>query len=171
MLKKTVTYTDYNDLEVTEDFYFNMTKVELVELDIEDDLQTNLVKIVKAEDAKQAYGFFKKILLMSYGIKAEDGKRFIKSPELSLAFDQSPAIVEIIFGMLEDPNAGAAFVEGIMPAKLLAEAKAAQEAAKVQDGSTPPKAASEMTREELLAAMQARNQEQIEATKSDSFGG
>lgn len=125
MIKKTITYEDYNGDEVTEDFYFNMTKLELAQADIEaGGLQDALEKINATEDAKTAFELFQKIVLMTYGVKSEDGRRFIKTPELTQAFQESPAMSELIFGFLLDPEDAAAFIEGTLPAKMVAEAKA-----------------------------------------------
>lgn len=136
MLKKTITYEDLNGNEVTEDFYFNFTKLELMETDLMmDGVEETVKRLNDTQDAKEAYGLFKKIVLSAYGEKSADGRYFIKEDDagrpLSKRFEQSPACSELIIEFLEDPKVGAAFIEGTLPAKLVAEVKAAQE-------NTPP---------------------------------
>jgi hypothetical protein len=128
MLKKTIQYTNYNDEEVSEDFYFNFTKLEAMEMLEVEDLEAKIDALTKSEDAREAYLFFKELILKSYGEKSLDGKRFIKSSELTEAFTQSPACDELIIELLQDAKQGALFIEGTLPAKLVAEAKAAQAA-------------------------------------------
>lgn len=120
MLKKTVTYVDYNGVERTEDFYFNLSKAEVAELElsVEGGFSAMLEEIVKAKDNVRIVELFKKMVLMSYGEKSADGKRFVKSKELSEAFSQTEAYSEIFMELALDEKAAAAFVNGIMPANL-----------------------------------------------------
>jgi hypothetical protein len=126
VLKKTIAYEDYNGNDVAEDFYFNFTKLEIIEMLELDDLEGTIQKLTETENAKEAYHLFKKIILSALGTKSEDGKRFIKNAETVEAFEQSPACSELILEFLENPSLGASFIEGTLPAKLVAEAKAAQ---------------------------------------------
>ena len=87
MITKNITYTDYNGLERTEKFYFNLSAVELSDGDIYD----TLVKITNTEDPQTLLGLFKKIILAAYGEKSEDGRRFIKNDEIRSAFSQTEA--------------------------------------------------------------------------------
>lgn len=120
MLKKTVTYVDYNGVERTEDFYFNLTKAEVAELElsVEGGFSKMLEEVVKAKDNVKIVELFKKMVLMSYGEKSADGKRFVKSKELAEAFSQTEAYSEIFMELALDNKAAAAFVNGIMPANL-----------------------------------------------------
>jgi hypothetical protein len=88
MLKKTITYTDYNGVERTEDFYFNLNKAEILEMELstEGGLQQMIEKIIAAQDMPALSKYFKDIILMSYGEKSPDGKRFIKNQEIRDAF-------------------------------------------------------------------------------------
>lgn len=117
MLKKTVTYVDYNGVERKEDFYFNLTKAEVTEMELstEGRLSTMLENIVASKDVKQIIKMFKAIVLKAYGEKSPDGKRFIKSKELSEAFSQTEAYSEIFMELAMDEKAAAEFVNGIMP--------------------------------------------------------
>lgn len=117
MLKKTVTYIDYNGNERTEDFYFNLSKAEVteMELSVNGGLSKMLENIVASNDAAQIIATFKDIVLKAYGEKSPDGKRFIKSKELSEAFSQTEAYSEIFMELALDDKAAADFVNGIIP--------------------------------------------------------
>lgn len=117
MVKKTITYTDYNGETREEDFYFNLTKPELVELELGEDggLKSYLEKIVKSKDAKHVLAMFKKIIGVAYGIKSPDGRRFIKSEEVSNAFFQSEAYVVLYMELLEHPDRAAEFINSMLP--------------------------------------------------------
>ena len=120
MLKKTVTYVDYNGVERTEDFYFNLSQAEVaeMELSVEGGFSKMLEEIVKSNDNVRIVELFKQIVLKAYGEKSADGKRFIKSKELSEAFSQTEAYSEIFMELVLDEKAAVAFVNGIMPANL-----------------------------------------------------
>ena len=117
MLKKAITYTDYNGVVRTEDFYFNLSRAEVTELQLSEKggYDKMIENIVNAEDNKAIFENFKKIILKSYGIKSEDGRRFIKSEQLSEEFSQTEAFVELIFGLASDENAAAEFIKGVIP--------------------------------------------------------
>lgn len=124
MLKKTITYTDYNGVERTEDFYFNLTKPELLEMEMTatGGFAEMVEKIVAAKDTNAIISIFKEMIKKSYGVKSDDGKRFMKSEELSTAFTQTEAYAQLYMELAFDAEAGAAFVNGIMPADIQKEA-------------------------------------------------
>lgn len=117
MLKKTITYVDYDDNTRVEDFYFNLTKAEITEMQVSVDggLIKMIEKILSAKDQRQIVGVFKDIILRSYGEKSPDGRRFIKSQELRDAFAQTEAYVQLFEELSSNPEAAAAFVKGIIP--------------------------------------------------------
>ena len=117
MLKKTVTYTDYNGVERTEDFYFNLSKAEVTEMELSVDggLAQMLENIVNSKDNKEIIRTFKQIVLKAYGEKSPDGRRFIKSKELSDAFSQTEAYSEIFMELALDDKAATDFINGILP--------------------------------------------------------
>lgn len=121
MLKKTVTYVDYNGVERTEDFYFNLSKAEVteMELSVRGGLSAMLDELVKSGDNARIVEIFKDLVLRSYGEKSADGKRFVKSKELSEAFSQTEAYSEIFMELALDEKAAAAFVNGILPSHLV----------------------------------------------------
>lgn len=117
MLKRTMTYKDYNGVERTEDFYFNLSKAEIAEMELgtEGGLVEKLQRIVAAQDRKAIIETFKDILLKAYGEKSPDGRRFIKGPELSKAFSETEAYSDLFTELSMDGKAAAAFVNGIVP--------------------------------------------------------
>lgn len=117
MLKKTITYTDYNGNERTEDFYFNLNKAEITEWEVETPggYSEFIKKIVQEVNGKEIIELFKRVILKSYGEKSPDGKRFIKSKELTDAFSQTEAFVELFMELATNAEAAAAFVNSITP--------------------------------------------------------
>ena len=117
MLKKTITYTDYNGLERTEDFYFNLTKAEIMEMELSTTggLSETINKIVSSKDAPAIIKIFKDLVLKAYGEKSPDGKRFMKSEEIATAFAQTEAYSQLFMELATDADAAAKFVNGIVP--------------------------------------------------------
>jgi hypothetical protein len=117
MLKKTITYTDYDGNERTEDFYFNLTKAEVAEMELSTDggLKKLLEKIIATQDAKKVIEIFKDLILRAYGEKSPDGKRFIKNQEVRDSFAQTEAYSELFMELATNPEASIAFVNGIIP--------------------------------------------------------
>lgn len=118
MLKKTIKYVDFDGNERTEDFYFNLTKAEVTEMELstEGGLVKMLERIVAAQDSKRIIEIFKELILKAYGEKSPDGKRFIKNQELRDAFSQTEAYSELFMELATNAEASAAFVNGIVPA-------------------------------------------------------
>jgi hypothetical protein len=118
MLKKTFTYTDYNGVERTEDHYFNLSKAELMEMELSTTggLAEMINKIVAAQDAPAIVKIFKELVLKAYGQKSADGRRFVKSKELSDEFAQTEAYSQLFMELATDADAASKFVNGIVPA-------------------------------------------------------
>lgn len=118
MLKKTITYTDYNGVERTEDFYFYLSKADLMEMEMgtTGGFAEMIQKVVNAQDAPAIIKIFKDLILKAYGEKSADGKRFIKNDELREAFSQTEAYSQMFMELATDSDAAAKFVNGIMPA-------------------------------------------------------
>lgn len=129
MYKIQKTYTDYNGNERTEDFWFNLSKSELVEMaySVEGGLEQVLEKIIKENDKNKIITFFKDLVLRAYGEKSADGRRFMKSDEISKAFSETPAYSDIFMDLATDANAASAFVNGIMPSNLAKELESKSE--------------------------------------------
>lgn len=117
MLKKKITYTDFNDIERSEDFYFNLTKAEVMEMEMSTvgGLSEMIQRIIAAQDTPSIIKVFKDLVLKSYGEKSPDGKRFIKTPELAEAFSQTEAYSVLFMELATDADSAAAFVNGIIP--------------------------------------------------------
>jgi hypothetical protein len=117
MLKRNVTYEDFNGNTVTDTFYFNLSKAELVELEYnyENGFAATIESIVKAEDNKTLITIFKDLILKAYGQKSDDGKRFIKNDELREEFSQTAAYSELFMELAVDDKAASDFIAGIVP--------------------------------------------------------
>ena len=126
MLKKIITYTDYNGVERTEPFYFNLSKAELMEMElgVTGGMTEMLDKIIAAKDAPSLMKTFKEMIMKSYGVKSDDGKRIIKSEELSIAFTQTEAYSVLFMELITDDKAAADFVNGIIPNEIQTEVAA-----------------------------------------------
>ena len=120
MLKKTIEYTDYNDVKRKEDFYFNLTKAEIMEMELSTTggLAEMIQKIIDTQDTPQIIKIFKELVLKAYGEKSADGKRFIKNDEIRDGFAQTEAYSELFMELATDANAAAAFVNCIVPKDL-----------------------------------------------------
>lgn len=120
MLKKNIKYTDYNGVERNEDFYFNLSKAEIMEMELSTvgGLTEMINKIVAAQDAPAIIKLFKELVLKAYGEKSADGKRFIKNPEIAEAFSQTEAYSILFMELATDADAAAKFVNGIVPADI-----------------------------------------------------
>ena len=126
MLKKTITYTDYNGVERTEDFYFNLSKAEIMEMElgVSGGYAEMLKSIVNANDAPTLIKIFKDLVLRAYGEKSADGKRFVKSDAISEAFSQTEAYSILFMELATNADEAAKFVNGIVPSDLSQKALA-----------------------------------------------
>lgn len=120
MLKKTITYNDYNGTERTEDFYFNLSQAEVMEMEMSTagGLAEMIKKVVASQDAPSIIKIFKDLILKAYGEKSADGKRFVKSEEIATAFSQTEAYSILFTELATDDKAAAAFVNGIVPKEM-----------------------------------------------------
>ena len=120
MLKKTITYVDNDGVTRTEDFYFNLTMAELQEMELTTPggYAALLRKIIDEKNVPEIYKLFKSAVLKSYGIKSADGRRFIKSDEISKEFTETGAYGVLLEELTRDDKAGAEFINAIMPADL-----------------------------------------------------
>lgn len=117
MIKRTITYEDYNGVSRTEDFYFNLSKAEITEMELSTTggMGEMIQRIINAQDTPAIIKVFKEILFKAYGVKSPDGRRFIKSPELSLEFSQTEAYSQLFMELATDAEKAADFVNGIIP--------------------------------------------------------
>lgn len=117
MIKWPITYTDYNGEEHTDDFYFNLNKAEVMQMNLEANgaYGEYLQRIVDQRDYAKIGQEFKRLILLAYGEKSADGRRFVKSPEMSEAFEQTEAYSELYMQLATDDGAATKFIEGVMP--------------------------------------------------------
>ena len=117
MLKKTITYTDYFGEERTEDFFFNLSASELVEMEtsVTGGFSSMIKGIVNAKDNPTIMKMFKQIILSAYGEKSEDGRRFVKSQEISKAFSETPAYTKLFLELVANETKASEFINSIMP--------------------------------------------------------
>lgn len=126
MYKKTLTYTNFNDEEVTETFYFNLTKAELADMDINNNgLGEYIKKIVDAKSKPELIGLFKELLIKSYGVKSDDGREFRKNSAIRERFMATQAYSDLFVELASNEEEAARFVEGILPKDMVAAAKKA----------------------------------------------
>lgn len=135
MIKETIVYKDFNENEIIEDFYFNLTKDELILFGTETNELTEMMnlneeglelneiieKIKKETNIKETYRALRDIILLSYGEKSEDGRRFMKTAEKTKAFEESNAFSELIMSLLQDEAKAASFIDGILPSDMRAQ--------------------------------------------------
>lgn len=123
MLKKTITYKDFNNNERTEDFYFNLTKAEIMEMElgVSGGMAEMIQRIVASQDSPEIVKIFKELVLKAYGVKSPDGKRFMKRENgrlLADDFAETEAYSQLFMELATNADAAAKFVNGIMPADL-----------------------------------------------------
>lgn len=123
MLKKTITYEDFNGVERTETFLFNLTEAELAEMEMSTHggYAEMIQRIIDSQDGPAIIKIFKDLIFKAYGEKSEDGRRLVKSEEISTAFSQTNAYSILYMELATDADAAARFVNGIVPAKISAE--------------------------------------------------
>lgn len=138
MYCKTITYTDYDGNKHTEDYYFNISKAELLEMEMERDggMIEYLNTIVEAENPKEVINVFKEFIRRSIGKKSVDGKRFMKNQEITDNFMASEAYSELFMELITNAEESANFINRIIPQDLAAEA--ATKMAKDSEVQTPP---------------------------------
>lgn len=119
MLKETIKFEDYNGVERTEDHWFNLSEAEIMEIELgtTGGFAEMIEKIIAAKDTPSIIKIFKDLILKAYGQKSSDGRRFIKSKELSEEFSQTEAYSVLFMKLATDADAAARFVNGIIPSK------------------------------------------------------
>nr|DAM93533.1 MAG TPA: hypothetical protein [Caudoviricetes sp.] len=117
MLKKTYTYKDYNEVERTETFYFHFTEAEILDMEMsaEGGFAERVQRIIDAKDQAALMRLIKKFVIDAYGVKSDDGKRFIKNDEVKTAFLECPAFSDIFMDMVTNDELAAEFVNGVIP--------------------------------------------------------
>lgn len=125
MFKKTIKFTDFNGEEQTKDFYFHMSKAELLSMTAQgDEMTARLKRIIATQDGGEILKEFRALVQMACGIRSEDGQRFIKTPEAQSELLDSPAYDELLFELCTEANASVDFVTKLIPQKMQDEMKA-----------------------------------------------
>lgn len=111
------TYIDFDGIERTENFYFNLTEAEITEMQLtrEGGLYAFLKKIIDSKDQTKLMNTFKELVLKAYGKKSDDGRRFIKNDEVRADFEQTQAFSDIYMRLVLDDVFAAEFVNKILP--------------------------------------------------------
>ena len=128
MIKKTITFTDYNGNEKTKDYYFNLTKAEIAEMYFSESgsFVDYIRRIVESEDGKKIIEVYKELLLKSYGEKSLDGEYFMKSDEMRKKFACSEAYSKLFMELATDDKAAAEFINGVAPKSVADKAKSTE---------------------------------------------
>ena len=128
MLKRTISYTDFDGNQREESFYFNLTKSELTEMELSatGGLTKMIEKIVETQDGARIISIFKELILKAYGEKSPDGRRFIKSQELSEAFSQTGAYDVLFMELATDADKASEFIKAVIPADIEAASALAE---------------------------------------------
>jgi hypothetical protein len=142
MLKREITYENFNGEKVSETFYFNLTKSEMLELEVSyyGGLEATIKRIVEAKDNKSLVEEFKKIILLSYGVRSDDGKRFIKNDTVREEFSQTAAFDELFIELATNDQAAVNFIQGVLPRDMVQNIKVAE--IEVAPTPEPPQATS-----------------------------
>lgn len=117
MFKYTITYTDYNGNEQNQDLYFNISKAEMIKLQfsMKGGFDQYLQGIVNRDNPDEILNAFTQIVDLSYGVKSEDGTRFVKNEEVLKEFTETPAYSEFIMALLTEEGLSDKFINGIVP--------------------------------------------------------
>ena len=140
MLKRPITYEDFNGETITDIYYFHLSKPELLKLQVGNSGGLNglIQRIIETKDSEGIIAEFEKLVLMSYGQKSDDGKRFVKSDELREEFSQTAAYQHLFMEIATNEDAAVEFLKGVLPADMQDEIEKAE--MKVPDQPTgPPK--------------------------------
>jgi hypothetical protein len=121
-----MTYTDYNGVERTEDLYFNLTKAEVMEMEMstKGGLAEMIQRIIAAQDQPAIIKIFKDLIIRSYGVKSPDGKRFIKNQEVVDEFVQTEAFSDLFMELATNADKAAEFINGVVPADMAKQLEA-----------------------------------------------
>ena len=117
MYVKEIEYTDFNGVTRKEKFYFNLTKAEILDMELgkTGGLTEYIQKIIAAQDTPAVMALFKQLLLKSYGVKSDDGRRFIKNDEVRSEFEQTQAFSDLYMLLALDDDEASKFVNAIVP--------------------------------------------------------
>lgn len=124
MHKETITYTDYDGNERTEDFYFNLTEAEIAKMEMSTPggLTKMMQRIVQAMDGEQIIETFESLIAKAYGVKSSDGRKFVKNKDVLDDFRQTEAYSKLFIKLCTDSKFASRFFENILPKQAAEEA-------------------------------------------------
>lgn len=114
MIKKTITYIDFNDRKVTRDYYFHLSKVDMTELAL-DGIEERIRRAAAANDKGAIFREFKQLISLSVGVRSEDGAEFSRPATFRDQFLSSPAFDELIMELFQSEDQGTGFVKALLP--------------------------------------------------------
>lgn len=120
MIKKTITYTDLNGAETTEDYYFHINKGEMMRMQLSEGmaLDVKIDRLIQTRDYKEIVATIESFIDLSYGVRSENGKSFIKNPKQLELFKSSEAYSELVWSLYTDEDEMRDFIFGIFPSNL-----------------------------------------------------
>lgn len=135
MYKKVIKYEDFNGVQREETFYFNLSKAELMEMELSTTagVEEMIRMLIATKDNAKIVEVYKNLILKAYGIKSEDGTRFIKTQELRDAFEQSNAYSEFFIELMSNSEAQTAFINGVVNGVNMPEMKEEDAIAKLKE--------------------------------------
>lgn len=141
MLKRTITFENFDEETESDVFYFNLSKPELIEMEVEhkQGMSKLLQSIVDTKDNKELIKMFKELILMAYGVKSEDGRRFIKTDQLREEFSQTEAFNVLFMELATNDDAAVIFMDGILPRDMRGSITKEQIQANVKEVAGEPK--------------------------------
>lgn len=176
MIKKTVTYTDFNGERVTEDLYFHLSSAELIEMEADEkgSMAARLKGIVGSKNNSEILKAFQDIVLRAYGHRSEDGKRFIKSDEIREELRHSPAFDEVLLEIMLDPDKASEFINAVIPQNLSerigqVSARSSELGERAAEALTQGSEVAQPTPEQVAEYIRA--QERVQRQSGNAFGG
>ena len=120
MLTKTIKYKDWNGVDKVKNFYFNLSKSELAEMDLVEKagIEQTIKKMINEDDRENIVKLFKGLVLKAYGVKSADGERFEKSDEIRAAFEQHPAYDILFMELISSEKSMADFINAVVPSEV-----------------------------------------------------
>lgn len=115
MIKKTIKYIDFNSREVVKDYYFHLTKVDMVEVSLDGTFEEKIRRAVATQDKLTIFEEFKRLIAKSVGMRTEDGSGFVRTEDFTNQFLSSPAFDELIMELFTSEDQGTEFIKGLLP--------------------------------------------------------
>ena len=140
MLKKSITFEDFNGNKRTKEYYFNLSTAEVVEMEtsVDGGYADMLKRIIAATDANNLIKEFKAFILAAIGEKSEDGEYFTKNDDIRNRFASSPAYSELFVELASNANSAAEFFIGVLPAEFGEHLREAADKASGAVDTSPP---------------------------------